>query len=116
MKNKGKKFELIFGVTLSLILILAVSFCLWLSPRNGNAGNAKVLLQYLPENISQEEAKEALDCVNDYFSENFKGCTLLKIESTQISNSENAELSSRYGNEKIISFYSDYKQEDLTAN
>ena len=92
MKNKDKKPWLIFVMTLSLILILVVSICLWLSPRDGKTGNTEVSIQYIPENISKEEADAAIDCVKDYFSENFKGCKLLKIESTQKSNSENADI------------------------
>ena len=109
MNNKETKFWLNFGTVSFLILIIIVSLCLWLSPRNGSTENAEVLIQYLPENISEEEAGEAISCVKNYFTANFKGCTLLKIESTEKSNSENAELSLRYDNDRIISFYSDYK-------
>lgn len=109
MKNEGIKFWLILGTVLFLVLITVVSICLLLSPRDGNTENAEVLIQYLPENISEEEAGEAISCVKNYFTANFKGCTLLKIESTEKSNSENTELSSRYGNDKMISFYSDFK-------
>jgi uncharacterized membrane protein len=99
---------LIIGIMILVILTVVISAYLIIK-RDGITENTEVLIKYLPETISEEEVAEAVSCVKDYFTENFKGCTLLRLESTQKSNSENAELSSRYGNEKIISFYSDYK-------
>lgn len=92
-----------------LVILTVVISAYLIIKRDGITENTEVLIKYLPETISEEEVAEAVSCVKDYFTENFKGCTLLRLESTQKSNSENAELSSRYGNEKIISFYSDYK-------
>ena len=99
---------LIIGIMILVILTVVISAYLIIK-RDGITENTEVLIKYLPETISEEEVAEAVSCIKDYFTENFKGCTLLRLESTQKSNSENAELSSRYGNEKIISFYSDYK-------
>ncbi len=92
-----------------LVILTVVISAYLIIKRDGITENTEVLIKYLPETISEEEVAEAVSCIKDYFTENFKGCTLLRLESTQKSNSENAELSSRYGNEKIISFYSDYK-------
>lgn len=87
-----------------LVLFLIVSF----EDQNGKVDNTEVVLDYLPDNISKEEAYEAIGCIKEYFSLNFKGCNLLIVESTEKSNSENQELSARYENDKIITFNSNF--------